>query len=35
MDFDKIVEGFGGLIPGDFLNQGFDMLKPMMKLQKQ
>jgi polyhydroxyalkanoate synthase len=35
MDFDKIVEGFDGLIPGDFLNQGFDMLKPMMKLQKQ
>jgi len=34
MDFDKIVEGFGGLIPGDFLNQGFDMLKPMMKFQK-
>jgi polyhydroxyalkanoate synthase len=35
MDFDKIVDGFDGLIPGDFLNQGFDMLKPMMKLQKQ
>lgn len=35
MDFDKIVEGFDGLIPGDFLNQGFDMLKPMMKVQKQ
>lgn len=35
MDFAKIVEGFNGLIPGDFLNQGFDMLKPMMKLQKQ
>jgi polyhydroxyalkanoate synthase len=35
MNFDKIVEGFNGLIPGDFLNQGFDMLKPMMKLQKQ
>ena len=35
MDFDKIVAGFDGLIPGDFLNQGFDMLKPMMKLQKQ
>lgn len=35
MDFDKIVEGFGGLIPGNFLNQGFEMLKPMMKLQKQ
>jgi polyhydroxyalkanoate synthase len=35
MDFDKLVEGFDGLIPGDFLNQGFDMLKPMMKVQKQ
>jgi polyhydroxyalkanoate synthase len=35
MDFDKVVEGFDGLIPGEFLNQGFDMLKPMMKLQKQ
>lgn len=35
MDFDKVTEGFDGLIPGDFLNQGFDMLKPMMKLQKQ
>lgn len=35
MDFDKLVEGFHGLIPGDFLNQGFDALKPMMKLQKQ
>ncbi len=35
MDFDKLVEGFDGLIPGYFLNQGFDMLKPMMKLQKQ
>lgn len=35
MDFDKLVEGFEGLIPGNFLNQGFDMLKPMMKLQKQ
>lgn len=35
MDFDKLVEGFDGLIPGDYLNQGFDMLKPMMKVQKQ
>lgn len=35
MDYDKLVEGFDGLIPGDFLNQGFDMLKPMMKVQKQ
>ena len=35
MDFDKIVAGFDGLIPGEFLNQGFEMLKPMMKIQKQ
>src|ERR1700752_4841005 len=35
IDFDKLVEGYNGLIPGDFLNQGFDMLKPMMKVQKQ
>jgi polyhydroxyalkanoate synthase len=35
MDFDKLVEGFDGIIPGEFLNQGFDMLKPMMKLLKQ
>ncbi len=35
MDFDKLVEANHGLIPGDFLNQGFDMLKPMMKAQKQ
>ena len=35
MDFDKLVESNDGLIPGDFLNQGFEMLKPMMKFQKQ
>ncbi len=35
MDFDKLVEGYNGIIPGDFLNQGFDLLKPMMKIQKQ
>ncbi|HPQ08090.1 MAG TPA: class III poly(R)-hydroxyalkanoic acid synthase subunit PhaC [Bacteroidia bacterium] len=35
MDFDKLVEGYNGLIPGDFLNIGFEILKPMMKLQKQ
>jgi polyhydroxyalkanoate synthase subunit PhaC len=35
MDFDKIVEGYNGLIPGEFLNEGFAQLKPMMKLQKQ
>ncbi len=35
MDFDKLVEANHGLVPGEFLNQGFDMLKPMMKVQKQ
>jgi polyhydroxyalkanoate synthase len=35
MDFDKLVDANYGLIPGEFLNQGFDMLKPMMKAQKQ
>lgn len=35
MDFDKLVDGNNGLVPGEFLNQGFDMLKPMMKVQKQ
>jgi polyhydroxyalkanoate synthase subunit PhaC len=34
MDFDKLVAGFDGLIPGSFLNDGFEMLKPMMKVQK-
>ena len=34
MDFDKLVTGFDGLIPGTFLNDGFEMLKPMMKVQK-
>ena len=35
IDFDKVVEGYNGLIPGEFLNEGFSQLKPMMKLQKQ
>lgn len=35
MDFDKLVDGYNGLVPGEFLNQGFDMMKPMMKVQKQ
>lgn len=35
MDFDKLVDGYNGLIPGNFLNEGFAMLKPMMKFQKQ
>jgi len=35
MDFDALVDANHGLVPGEFLNQGFDMLKPMMKIQKQ
>lgn len=35
IDYDKLVEGYNGLIPGEFLNEGFAMLKPMMKFQKQ
>ena len=27
-------ESFGGLVPGDFLNFGFDLLKPMNKMRK-
>ena len=34
MDFKSLVDGFDGLIPGSFLNDGFDMLKPMMKVHK-
>jgi polyhydroxyalkanoate synthase len=34
-DFDLLVDANHGLVPGEFLNQGFDMLKPMMKVQKQ
>ncbi|KGE86209.1 MAG: class III poly(R)-hydroxyalkanoic acid synthase subunit PhaC [Phaeodactylibacter xiamenensis] len=34
MDVDAIVDGFGGIIPGDFLNTGFDLLKPMNKARK-
>ncbi|TAF68309.1 MAG: class III poly(R)-hydroxyalkanoic acid synthase subunit PhaC [Cytophagales bacterium] len=35
LDVDAIVEGFGGLIPGTFLDAGFQMLKPMLKPRKQ
>jgi polyhydroxyalkanoate synthase len=35
MNFDLLVEANHGLVPGEFLNQGFDLLKPMMKVQKQ
>ncbi|MEL6864553.1 MAG: alpha/beta fold hydrolase, partial [Bacteroidota bacterium] len=34
MDVDALVEGFNGVIPGDFLNTGFDLLKPMGKVRK-
>jgi len=34
MDVDAIVDGFGGVVPGDFLNSGFDLLKPMSKARK-
>jgi polyhydroxyalkanoate synthase len=33
MDFKKLVAGYDGIIPGSFLNDGFEMLKPMMKKQ--
>jgi polyhydroxyalkanoate synthase len=35
MDFDKLVEGYDGLIPGEFLNEGFNMLKPTQQFLKQ
>ncbi|MEO1653157.1 MAG: class III poly(R)-hydroxyalkanoic acid synthase subunit PhaC [Bacteroidota bacterium] len=35
MDVDTVVEGFGGLVPGTFLDVGFQMLKPMLKVRKQ
>lgn len=34
LDVDAIVDGFGGVVPGDFLNTGFDLLKPMNKVRK-
>jgi polyhydroxyalkanoate synthase len=34
LDIDKIVDSHGGLVPGDFLNTAFDMLKPMAKFKK-
>ena len=34
MDVDAIVDAFGGIVPGDFLNTGFDLLKPMNKTRK-
>jgi polyhydroxyalkanoate synthase len=34
LDVDTIVDGFNGVVPGDFLNTGFDLLKPMGKTRK-
>lgn len=34
MDVDAVVDGFDGVVPGDFLNSGFDLLKPMNKARK-
>lgn len=34
MDVDNIVDANGGVVPGEFLNFGFDMLKPMAKVRK-
>lgn len=34
MDVDQIVDNFNGVVPGDFLNIAFDLLKPMGKTRK-
>jgi polyhydroxyalkanoate synthase len=34
LDVDKVVDGNNGLVPGEFLNMGFDMLKPLSKFKK-
>ncbi|MGD1842196.1 MAG: class III poly(R)-hydroxyalkanoic acid synthase subunit PhaC [Thermonemataceae bacterium] len=34
MDVDALVDNSGGIISGDFLNAGFDMLKPLAKMRK-
>ncbi len=34
LDVDAVVDGFNGIVPGDFLNTGFDLLKPMNKTRK-
>jgi polyhydroxyalkanoate synthase len=34
MDVDAMVDHFGGVVSGDFLNAGFDLLKPMNKARK-
>ena len=33
-DVDTVVDGYGGLVPGEFLNTGFFLLKPMSQLRK-
>jgi polyhydroxyalkanoate synthase len=35
IDFDALVDSYDGLIPGEFLNIGYELLKPMMKINKQ
>lgn len=34
MDVDALVDGYNGIVPGDFLNVGFDLLKPLSKTRK-
>jgi polyhydroxyalkanoate synthase len=34
LNVDSIVDSYGGIVPGDFLNFGFDLLKPFGKLRK-
>ncbi|TAF33783.1 MAG: class III poly(R)-hydroxyalkanoic acid synthase subunit PhaC [Cytophagales bacterium] len=34
LDVDKVVDCNDGLVPGEFLNMGFDMLKPLSKVKK-
>jgi len=35
IDVDALVDGFGGLIPGDFLDYSYQMLKPSLRARKQ
>jgi polyhydroxyalkanoate synthase len=34
IDVDAIVDGCNGVVPGDFLNMGFDLMKPLSKVRK-
>jgi polyhydroxyalkanoate synthase len=34
MDVDALVDGYNGIIPGEFLNIAFDLLKPTSKMRK-